>query len=66
MFGNDGVYDKFVDKTMTDYSRFINNLINISYPLLIMAGEFDMQDGASGMPPWMQKTLVNLDSSFWT
>jgi hypothetical protein len=60
MFGNEGVYDHLVDKTMMDYSQYYNYLIHIQYPLLIMAGEFDMQDGASGMPAWMKETLTEL------
>jgi len=66
MFGNGGVYDHFVTKTMTDYSRYFNYLIDAGYPLLIMAGEFDMQDGASGMPAWMKQTLTSLTDDFWT
>jgi len=31
-----------------------------------MAGEFDMQDGASGMPAWMKQTLTSLKDTFWT
>jgi len=54
MFGNGGVYEHLVDKTMTDYSRYYNYLIDAKYPFMIMAGEFDMQDGASGMPVWMK------------
>ena len=60
MFGNEGVYDHLVTKTMLDYSSYFNYLIHINYPLLIMAGEFDMQDGASGQSVWMKETLTEL------
>jgi hypothetical protein len=66
MFGNEGVYDHLVNKTMTDYSYLYNYLIDAGYPLLIMAGEFDMQDGASSMPVWMKQTLTSLNDTFWT
>jgi hypothetical protein len=66
MFGNGEVYDHFVDKTMMDYSYLYNYLIDAGYPLLIMAGEFDMQDGASGMPYWMKQTLTSLSDAFWS
>ena len=42
MFGNEEVYDHLVNKTMMDYSYYYNYLIDAKYPLLIMAGEFDM------------------------
>jgi len=45
---------------MLDYSSYFNYLIHINYPLLIMAGEFDMQDGASGQSVWMKETLTEL------
>jgi len=54
MFGNGEVYNHLADKTMLDFSKYYNYLIDAGYPLLIMAGEFDMQDGASGMPAWMK------------
>jgi len=54
MFGNGEVYNHLVDKTMMDFSVYFNYLIDAKFPLLIMAGEFDMQDGASGMPVWMK------------
>jgi len=54
MFGNGEVYNHLVDKTMMDFSSYFNYLIDLKFPLLIMAGEFDMQDGASGMPAWMK------------
>ena len=49
-----------------DFSYYYNYLINSGYPLLIMAGEFDMQDGASGMQGWMKETLTSLNDTFWT
>ena len=66
MFGNEQVYDHLVDKTMLDYSYLFNYLIDAKYPLLIMGGEFDMQDGASGQPVWMKETLTSLNNTFWT
>tara|TARA_B110000285_G_C14795893_1_gene455192 strand:- start:44 stop:193 length:150 start_codon:yes stop_codon:yes gene_type:complete len=49
MFRNEEVYNHLVAKTMMDFSYYYNYLINSGYPLLIMAGEFDMKDGARGM-----------------
>lgn len=31
---------------------------------MVMAGEFDMQDGIAGQYVWM-KQLLNVSSSFW-
>ena len=39
---------------LEDYSRYYNYLIDRGYPFIVMAGEFDMQDGAAGQEKWMQ------------
>ena len=66
MFRNEEVYNHLVAKTMMDFSYYYNYLINSGYPLLIMAGEFDMKDGARGMQGWMKETLTSLNDTFWT
>lgn len=42
----------------------MNELIVQDYPLIVMAGEFDMQDGIAGQYVWM-KDLLYVPDSFW-
>jgi hypothetical protein len=32
-------------------------LIENNYPLIVMAGEYDMRDGAAGQVKWMRENL---------
>ena len=49
---------------VVDYSYLYNYIIANKYPMMIMAGEFDMQDGAAGQVKWMRENL-QLNESFW-
>ena len=49
-----------------DYSRYYDYLIDKSYPFIVMAGEFDSQDGAAGQVKWMKETLTQLFPEFWS
>lgn len=49
---------------LVDYSSYYNHLIDLGYPLIVMAGEFDMQDGIATQYEWM-KQLLNVPQSFW-
>jgi len=62
--GSDAVDKGYASDNLLDYSKFYNRLINIDYPLMVMAGEFDMQDGIAGQYIWM-KQLLNADPYFW-
>ena len=65
--GSENVRAALKDSNLEDYSRYYNDLIERGYPLIVMAGEFDMQDGAIGVVKWMKETLTSLtDSDFWS
>ena len=51
---------------MIDYSWYISYLIENKHPFLIMAGEYDLQDGAKGMTVWMKQNLLGLRDEFWS
>jgi hypothetical protein len=40
-------------------------MIDESFPLLVMVGEYDMLDGYMGQTLWMKETLHTLDKDFW-
>ena len=42
---------------LVDYSYYYNYLIENNYPLIVMAGEYDMRDGAAGQVKWMRENL---------
>ena len=50
---------------LTDYTWYYSYLIDIGYPLIVMAGEYDMKDGANGQTKWMKNNLKGLSSNFW-
>lgn len=51
---------------LIDYSWYYNYLIEANFPFIVMAGEFDMKDGAAGQMHWMKQTLTSLNDDFWT
>ena len=46
--GSANVSKGYRDDNLVDYSAYYNALIELNYPLIVMAGEFDMQDGIAG------------------
>jgi len=50
---------------MVNYADYVDFMILIHYPLVIVAGEFDVQDGITGQYTWMKRLLNSLDSTFW-
>ena len=42
------VGNAFASNNMEDFSMIVANLINTKHPVMIYAGEFDMQDGPKG------------------
>lgn len=38
----------FASNNMDDFSMIVADLINTEHPVMIYAGEFDMQDGPKG------------------
>ena len=61
-FSSTGVKDAYKMDHLKDYSSYYNYLIERGYPLIVMVGEFDMQDGYKSQIKWM-KNLLNV--SFW-
>jgi hypothetical protein len=52
---------------MIDYSWYYAYLIEANHPFLVLAGEYDMKDGAAGQIAWMRKTLfTDPTNDFWT
>ena len=47
-FGSQNVSEGYQTDNLIDYSSYYNELIDKNYPLIVMAGEFDMQDGIAG------------------
>lgn len=62
--GSDSVAEGYRSDNLVDYSSYYNELIEKKYPLIVMAGEFDMQDGIAGQYVWMKKTL-KVSPNFW-
>lgn len=44
-FSSSGVKAAYKMDHLIDYSSYYNYLINRGFPLIVMVGEFDMQDG---------------------
>lgn len=63
--GSERVGKGYEADQLVDYSFYYNYLIENGYPLIVMAGEADMQDGAAGQEVWMKQTL-QLPAEFWT
>lgn len=49
------VHEAFISDNMVDYSEYLVNLVNAGVPTMIYAGEFDSQDGAKSVEPWLRK-----------
>jgi hypothetical protein len=62
--GSANVSKGYKDDNLVDYSSYYNELIDKNYPLIVMAGEFDMQDGIAGQYIWM-KELLKVSPYFW-
>jgi len=39
---------------LVDYTWYYSYLIEADFPLIVMAGEYDMKDGAKGQSEWMK------------
>lgn len=65
-FSSDEVDAAYKPVNLQDYSWYYNYLIEANYQFIVMAGEFDMKDGAAGQVQWMQRTLDSLNEDFWT
>lgn len=63
-WGSDEVGEGYRSDNLIDYSKYYNSLISQNYPLIVMAGEFDMQDGIAGQYIWMKK-LLKVSPHFW-
>ena len=50
---------------LEDYTAYIVKLINIPSPVLIYAGEFDAQDGATGQEYWMKNLDFDDNDKLW-
>ena len=62
--GSDGVTEGYKADNLVDYSKYYNYLLEINYPFVVMAGEFDMQDGIASQYRWM-KELLKVSQEFW-
>ena len=58
------VAEGYRSDNLVDYTSYYNKLIEKNYPLVVMAGEFDMKDGFAGQMEWM-KQLLDVPQSFW-
>lgn len=63
--GSEGVSEGYKSDNLVDYSSYYNYLLDQNYPFVVMAGEFDMQDGIASQYRWM-KDLLKVSSEFWT
>lgn len=63
--GSEAVAEGYASDNLVDYSDYYNYMIEEDYPFIVMAGEFDMKDGADSQYTWMQKTL-NVSKDFWS
>lgn len=55
--GSASVSAGYRSDNLIDYSSYYNDIIERDYPLIVMAGEFDMQDGIAGQYIWMKELL---------
>lgn len=62
--GSSNVSQGYRSDNLIDYSGYYNDIIRRNYPLIVMGGEFDMQDGIAGQYLWM-KELLNVSKQFW-
>ena len=62
--GSDSVARGYQSENLVDFASYYNYLLNISYPFIVMAGEFDSRDGALTQHIWM-KQLLDLPIGFW-
>ena len=44
--GSHAVSEALLETTLEDYSRYYKFLLDIQYPFVVLAGEFDILDGA--------------------
>ena len=54
MFSSEAVDLAYKPGNLVDYSYYYNYLIDLNFPFIIMAGEFDMKDGSAGQVVWMK------------
>lgn len=62
---SDAVDKAYELDNMINYADYVDFMIFIQYPVVIVAGEFDVQDGITGQYTWMKSLLASLDSTFW-
>jgi hypothetical protein len=55
----------YTPDNLVDYSFYYNSLIDMKYPYIVMAGEFDMKDGAISQYDWMHQLLLAVGTDFW-
>ena len=59
------VHDAFINDNMIDYSSYLVNLVNAGVPTMIYAGEFDSQDGAKTIEPWLRELPFTNKDTLW-
>ena len=49
---------------LIDYTKYFNYMIENNFPFIVMAGEYDMLDGAKGQQEYMRQ-ILSVSSDFW-
>ena len=63
-YGSDSVDKGYQYSNLVDFSYYYNYMIKENFPTIVMAGEYDMKDGAAGQVYWMKENL-DIDQHFW-
>jgi len=58
--GSNSVFEAYKSDGLTSYASYIEELLKMNHPVMIAAGEFDMQDGAQTQIAWMKKIFKDV------